>query len=151
MKKLIGIAVAMFALAVCANTPPAITNVRASQREGTKLVDIYYDAADADGDLLKVRIEISDNDGAKYSVLSQGGLTGAGGGAGRYLTCSIKINGVDYAVKMIGLNFVVYDTENSRVVDSCEFNTYMGLDPKRIDVQELIDKAQDAEEQMDVN
>ena len=33
-----------------------------------KLVDIYYDAADADNDLLKVRIEISDNDGAKYSV-----------------------------------------------------------------------------------
>ncbi len=54
--------------AVLANTPPAITNVRASQREGTKLVDIYYDAADADNDLLKVRIEISDNDGARYSV-----------------------------------------------------------------------------------
>ena len=68
MKKLIGIAVAMSALAVCANTPPAITNGRASQREGTKFVDIYYDAADADNDLLKVRIEISDNDGAKYSV-----------------------------------------------------------------------------------
>lgn len=54
--------------AILANTPPAITNVRASQREGTKLVDIYYDAVDADNDLLKVRIEISDNDGARYSV-----------------------------------------------------------------------------------
>ena len=68
MKKVLGIAVVMAAWVACANTPPAITNVRASQREGTKLVDIYYDAADADGDLLKVRIEISDNDGAKYSV-----------------------------------------------------------------------------------
>lgn len=29
---------------------------------------IYYDAADADGDALKIRVEISDNDGAKYSV-----------------------------------------------------------------------------------
>ena len=28
-------------------TPPEISNVRASQREGTKLVDIYYDVADA--------------------------------------------------------------------------------------------------------
>ena len=46
---------------------------------------------------------------------------------------------------------MVYDTENSRVVDSCEFNTYMGLDPKRIDVQDLIDRAEDAEDQMDVN
>ena len=91
------------------------------------------------------------SDGAQYSVISQGGLSGAGGGAGRYLTCSVKINGVDYAVKRIGLNFVVYDTENSRVVDSCEFNTYMGLDPKRIDVQDLIDRAEDAEDQMDVN
>ena len=91
------------------------------------------------------------SDGAQYSVISQGGLSGAGGGAGRYLTCSVKINGVDYAVKRIGLNFVIYDTQNSRVVDSCEFNTYMGLDPKRIDVQELIDRAQEAEEQMDID
>ncbi len=49
-------------------TPPEISNVRASQREDTKLVDIYYDAADADGDLLKVRVEVSDNDGVKYSI-----------------------------------------------------------------------------------
>lgn len=49
-------------------TPPEITNVQAAQREGTKLVDITYDAADSDGDLLKVRVEISDNDGRVYSV-----------------------------------------------------------------------------------
>ena len=90
------------------------------------------------------------SDGAEYSVISQGGLSGAGGAAGRYLTCSVKINGVDYAVKRIGLNFVVYDTENSRVVDSVEFNTYMGLDHKRIDVQDLIDKAAAAEDQMEI-
>ena len=49
-------------------TPPEISNVRASQRSDTKLVDIYYNVVDADGDLLKVRVEISDNDGVKYSV-----------------------------------------------------------------------------------
>jgi formylglycine-generating enzyme required for sulfatase activity len=49
-------------------TPPAVTNVVASQRASTKLVDIYYDVQDADGDLLKVRVEISDNDGTLYSV-----------------------------------------------------------------------------------
>ena len=48
--------------------PPEISNVQASQREGTKLVDITYDAADADGDLLKVRVEISDDDGKTYSI-----------------------------------------------------------------------------------
>jgi len=68
MKSYLSVIAVIIAFAAYANTPPAITNVRASQREGTKLVDIYYDAADADNDLLKVRIEISDNDGAKYSV-----------------------------------------------------------------------------------
>lgn len=48
--------------------PPEITNVRASQRTGTKLVDISYDISDADGDKLRVRVEISDNDGKVYSV-----------------------------------------------------------------------------------
>ena len=68
MKRILLVAIGLSAAILFANTPPAITNVRASQREGTKLVDIYYDAVDADNDLLKVRIEISDNDGAKYSV-----------------------------------------------------------------------------------
>ena len=89
-------------------------------------------------------------DAATFSVISQGGLSGAGGGAGRYLTCSVKIGGLEYAVQRIGLNFVVYDTLHSCVVDSVEFNTYMGLDPKRIDVKDLIDKAQSEQEQMNV-
>lgn len=67
MRKLI-LAACIAAIGVTVATPPEITNVRASQRSGSKLVDIYYDAADADGDQLKVRVEISDNDGARYSV-----------------------------------------------------------------------------------
>ena len=70
-------------------------------------------------------------DGAPYAVISQGGLSGAGGGAGRYLTCSVKINEIEYAVQRIGLNFVVYDNEHSVVVDSVEFNTYDGLGARR--------------------
>lgn len=70
MKSTILLSALVLALAVlrAAATPPEITNVKASQRDGTKLVDIYYDAADADGDLLTIRIEVSDNDGARYSV-----------------------------------------------------------------------------------
>ena len=70
MKPTILLSSLLLALAVlrAAATPPEITNVKASQRDGTKLVDIYYDAADADGDTLTVRIEVSDNDGARYSV-----------------------------------------------------------------------------------
>ena len=69
MKRLLPSSLLAAALALPAfATPPEITNVVASQREGTKLVDITYDAADADGDLLKIRVEISDNDGVRYSV-----------------------------------------------------------------------------------
>jgi formylglycine-generating enzyme required for sulfatase activity len=47
---------------------PVVTNVVATQRVGTKLVDIHYDVADADGDTLKIRVEVSDNGGNLYSV-----------------------------------------------------------------------------------
>lgn len=70
-------------------------------------------------------------DGKVYSLISQGGLSGAGGGAGRYLTCSVKIDNIEYAVQRIGLNFVVYDNEHSVVADSVEFNTYDGLGARR--------------------
>jgi formylglycine-generating enzyme required for sulfatase activity len=47
---------------------PVVSSVRASQRPGTKLVDIYYDVADADGDTLTVEIQVSDDNGATYAV-----------------------------------------------------------------------------------
>lgn len=115
----------------------------------------YYAVISPDG----VKEEVSEDvlndtgvlaDGASYSIISQGGLSGAGGGAGRYLTCSIKINDIEYAVRRIGLNFVVYDTEKSKVVDSAEFNTYMGLECVRIDPSESLQKAETAEEQSNV-
>ena len=70
MKSVVTMVVAACALPIVAtaNTPPEITNVKASQRAGTKLVDITYDAADADGDSLKIRVEVSSDDGKTYSV-----------------------------------------------------------------------------------
>ena len=67
MKQLL-FAVCMATAMLAQATPPEVSNVRASQRANSKLVDIYYNVTDADGDLLKVRVEISDNDGVKYSV-----------------------------------------------------------------------------------
>lgn len=81
------------------------------------------------------------SDGSDYTLMSEGGLSGAGGGAGRYLTCSVKINGVEYAVQKIGLNFVVYDTKHSKVVDSVEFNTYQGLGARRLDPYDAVENA----------
>lgn len=60
-------------------TPPVVTNVRAAQRPGTKLVDIYYDVADADGDSQLVRVAISANAGITYEIPCNA-LTGAVGG-----------------------------------------------------------------------
>ena len=40
-----------------------VTNVVASQRAATKLVDIRYDVFDPEGDRLKVRVEISHDGG----------------------------------------------------------------------------------------
>jgi formylglycine-generating enzyme required for sulfatase activity len=47
---------------------PEVSNVTSSQRDGTTFVDIRYDVQDADGDSLKVRIEISDDGGTTYQV-----------------------------------------------------------------------------------
>lgn len=48
---------------------PVVENVRFEQRtDGTLLVDIYYDATDADGDLLEVIIEASNDNGTTWTV-----------------------------------------------------------------------------------
>ncbi|MCP5536643.1 MAG: SUMF1/EgtB/PvdO family nonheme iron enzyme [Akkermansiaceae bacterium] len=61
----------LLSLSLCLQTlaaPPVITNVRASQRPGTKLVDIYYDLSDADGDLQEIRVQVSGDGGLTYTI-----------------------------------------------------------------------------------
>ncbi len=59
---------------------PVVSNIRAAQRAGTKLVDIYYDVADAEGDALTVEIQVSNDNGATYAVpaFSFSGAVGGG-------------------------------------------------------------------------
>jgi formylglycine-generating enzyme required for sulfatase activity len=42
-------------------TSPEVANIRATQRAGTKLIDIYYDATDADNNPLTVSIQLYSN------------------------------------------------------------------------------------------
>jgi len=66
---------------VFANSAPVVSNVTASQRnDDSKLVDIYYNLADADGDNCTVWIAISDNSGLTWSVpaITCTGAVGAG-------------------------------------------------------------------------
>lgn len=64
--------------------PPVVSNIRASQRPGTKLVDIYYDLSDADGDAQIVQIAASSDAGLTYGLPCQtlSGAVGAGVGTG---------------------------------------------------------------------
>lgn len=59
-----GLLVATAAVAVA----PVVSNIRASQRAGTKLVDIKYDVADADSGSLAISVAVSTNDGANYNL-----------------------------------------------------------------------------------
>ncbi len=70
----------------------------------------------------KERLEISGTlqDGTTYRVKSAGSITGE-------ILSSIQIDGIEYAVSMRGLNMVVYDEIEHRVVDTVCFNTWHGL------------------------
>ncbi len=51
------------------NHVPVVSNVTASQRtDGSRLVDIYYNLADADGDPCTVSVQASDDGGANWAV-----------------------------------------------------------------------------------
>ena len=51
-----------------ASAPPVVSNVRAAQRPGTQLVDIYYDLADPDSASLAITVLVSTDGGASYGL-----------------------------------------------------------------------------------
>ncbi len=60
---------------------PVVSNVVMTARvDGTKFVDVFYDVADDDGDLLAVTLQLSDNSGVSWDfpVLSATGDIGSG-------------------------------------------------------------------------
>ena len=76
MKTCVCLLVGCWAMAQAA--PPVVSNIRASQRPGTKLVDVYYDLADADGDLQLIQVAVSADAGLTYGIPCPS-LTGAVG------------------------------------------------------------------------
>ncbi len=59
---------------------PVVDNVRASQRPGTGLVDIYFDLSDADGDLQTIEVAASGDGGLTYTIpcVTLSGAVGSG-------------------------------------------------------------------------
>ena len=52
------------------NSAPVVSNITISQRtDGSKIVDIYYDLFDADGDLCDISFKLSDNGGASFDIV----------------------------------------------------------------------------------
>jgi formylglycine-generating enzyme len=51
-----------------AGVSPVVSNVRAAQRLGTQLVDIFYDLADPDSASLAITVLVSTNGGASYTL-----------------------------------------------------------------------------------
>ncbi|MCX8155169.1 MAG: formylglycine-generating enzyme family protein [Verrucomicrobiae bacterium] len=58
---------------------PVVSNVRASQRPGSKLVDIFYDLSDPDSSAITIFIQISADGGATWTVPARS-FSGAQGG-----------------------------------------------------------------------
>jgi len=60
--------------------PPVVSGVTASQRPGTKLVDIYYNLSDSDGDSQLVEVMVSGDGGLTYTIpcVTLSGAVGAG-------------------------------------------------------------------------
>lgn len=67
---LLGLSVVLGLAVTASATVPVVTNVVASQRTDTKLVDIYYDVSDAEGDPLKIGVEVSHTDGQTFNIPS---------------------------------------------------------------------------------
>ncbi len=52
------------------SSAPEVSNVTVSQRtDGSKIVDIYYDLYDAEGDLCDITFKLSDNGGASFDII----------------------------------------------------------------------------------
>ena len=62
------VAILMASVLVVEAADPVVSNVQAAQRPGTHKVDIRYDVADADGDALWIKVEVSDDGGTSYVV-----------------------------------------------------------------------------------
>jgi len=54
-------------LPLLAFADPVVSNIRASQRENSKLVDVLYDVTYSGGNTVSVPCEVSTNSGASYS------------------------------------------------------------------------------------
>ena len=96
--------------------PPVVTNVRAAQRAGTELVDIYYDVA-ADVPPLTAAVQVSADGGATFAVNAVS-LTGAVGGglqpgSNRHVVWNAGADWNGQFSSQVRLNVIVSDSNSA--------------------------------------
>ncbi|PKN78289.1 MAG: transcriptional regulator [Candidatus Cloacimonetes bacterium HGW-Cloacimonetes-1] len=97
-------------------TAPIIYNTSVAQRtDGSKLVDIYYDLFDANGDNCEVTLKLSDNGGTSFAITPSpqflSGDIGAGiaPGFGKYIIWNAGAEGVGYDGNQFMVKFTAED------------------------------------------
>jgi len=69
MKKVFIITLLFIICALWSNSLPVVENFEFTQRrDGSKIVDVFYDVMDADGDTLSVSMLVSDDGGETWEV-----------------------------------------------------------------------------------
>lgn len=70
MKAALSIVLLLLSALCLAQTAPVVSNVTAAQRtDGSKLVDVWYNLFDAEGDLCSVTLKLSINNGTTYDFM----------------------------------------------------------------------------------
>jgi formylglycine-generating enzyme required for sulfatase activity len=106
----------MAGLVLCFGTvwaaTPVVSNVHASQRAGTKLVDIYYDVSDASGHAQTVQVLISTDGGVTYRIPAvnlSGDLTGVMPGSNRHIVWNAGLDWNGQYVDTARVRIIVND------------------------------------------
>ncbi len=99
---------------------PVVSNVRASQRAGSKFVDIYYDLSDADSSALTVSISVSADAGSTWTVPAYN-FTGAYGagvspGVNKYVVWSAGVDWDGQFTSQCRVRVVANDADPDGVV-----------------------------------
>lgn len=102
---------------------PVISNVRATQRSDSKLVDIWYDVADSDGDRLSVSVSITDN-GISVPAASLSGSIGSGvaPGTGKQIIWNAGADWSGHFSENVRVSIVADDTTPVTWIFSDDFN-----------------------------
>ncbi len=132
---------------------PVVSQVTIAQRtDGSRLVDITYDVADADGDTLAVTLLLSDNGGAtwEYPVLGTTGDVGPGilPGTGRNIVWDAGLHpetlvGDNYRARVLASDRgVTFEPHSPRNVAITDFGLVDWTDPVNFEIYSRADLLQ---------